>query len=122
MHLDIHQTLDEQAIQSTYGPAVDTMVAGVKDSKAPNMRDVVRIQEPLLKQMALIRQFTDHIDSHSPIRYLIAETHNSVEPMVALIMRVDKHIDLCPLFEDRLAYIFTRGFFGSYDYFRQPAR
>ncbi len=72
---------------------------------ASNLIDTACSEETIYKQMTMIRQIIDHLDSHSPIRFLIAETESAVVPLTALAfakeLGVDKNIDICPLFEDR---------------------
>ena len=97
---------------SLKGNAIDNATLGklkteIKNaqSKQSNIIDVARSGETVITQMAMIRQFVDHLDSHSPIRYLLAETHAATIPMAALYfakgLGVDNHIDISPLFEDR---------------------
>ncbi len=70
-----------------------------------NLIDTACSEETIYKQMTMIRQIVDHLDGHSPIRFLIAETESAVVPLTALAyakeLGIDKHIDICPLFEDR---------------------
>lgn len=68
---------------------------------------VLEEQASARRMFMLIQQIVKHIDGHSPIRFLIAETESSLTVMAALFLArrfgVEDHVDICPLFETERA-------------------
>lgn len=69
--------------------------------------NVLEEQASARRMFMLIQQIVKHIDGHSPIRFLIAETESSLTVMAALFLArrfgVENHVDICPLFETERA-------------------
>lgn len=103
-HMTVEHDLEGESMDNALLGGLQTLVAGASP-KQSNLQSVIKSSETIVTHMTLIRQIIDHIDSHSPVRYLIAETHAAAIPMAALYFAkecgVDRHIDISPLFEDR---------------------
>ncbi len=103
-HIQIDPNMENKYLDDAYGPDVEDLVTKAFP-RTSHLGDTASATETIAKQMTVIRQIVDHIDSHAPNRFLIAENHSAVLPMTALYFAksfgVDKHIDICPLFEDR---------------------
>lgn len=95
---------DDEASDNTYAQKIENLIAGVKPETS-NIVNVAQSKPTIIKQMTLIRQIVDDLDSHCPIRFLVAETHNATTIKAALYfsrwLGVDNHINISPLFEDR---------------------
>ncbi len=69
--------------------------------------NVLDEQASARRMFMLIQHIVKHIDGHSPIRFLIAETESSLTVMAALFLArrfgVETHVDICPLFETESA-------------------
>lgn len=87
-----------------YGVQVEALLSEARPVHS-NLIDTARAEETIYKQMTMIRQIVDHLDSHSPVRFLIAETENAIVPLTALALArelgIEDHIHISPLFEDR---------------------
>ena len=70
---------------------------------AINFGDLVTEQSTARRQMMLCAQILKHVDSRTPIRFLIAESENPATVMGALYLAkqygVADHLDISPLFE-----------------------
>ncbi|WP_412546475.1 phosphoenolpyruvate carboxylase [Maricaulis sp. MIT060901] len=70
---------------------------------AINFGDLVTEQSTARRQMMLCAQILKHVDAHTPIRFLIAESENPATVMGALYLAkqygVADHLDISPLFE-----------------------
>ncbi len=68
-----------------------------------NFGDIQKTKATALRQFMLLQQVVKHVDSHSPIRFLIAETESAYTVLSAFYLAkrfgVEDHIDICPLFE-----------------------
>lgn len=72
-----------------------------------HLGNVLEEQASARRLFMLIQFIVRHIDSDSPIRFLIAETESSLTVLAALYLArrfgVDHHVDICPLFETERA-------------------
>ncbi len=96
---------DEESTDNKYAEKIETLIVNAKPESS-NIIDVAQAGATIIKQMAMIRQFIDDLDSHCPTRFLVAETHNASTIKAALYFArrfgVGSHINVSPLFEDRI--------------------
>ncbi len=94
---------DEDGISSRMGLSrLNQLIMDVDPHKV-NFSTLMHEQSTAVRQFVLIAQILKHIDTDTPIRFLIAECETAVTVLVALyfarLFNVDHRIDISPLFE-----------------------
>lgn len=81
---------------------LDDLIARAEPRKV-NFRSLMHEGTTAIRQFILIAQILKHIDSESPIRFLIAECESAYSVLIALyfarLFGVEHRIDISPLFE-----------------------
>lgn len=69
--------------------------------------NILEEQASARRLFMIVQQIVKHIDAHTPIRFLIAETESALTVLGALYLArrfgVEDHVDICPLFETEQA-------------------
>ncbi len=69
--------------------------------------NILEEEASAIRLFMLMQQIIQHVDNHTPVRFLIAETESSFTVMSALYYArrfgIENHVDICPLFETERA-------------------
>jgi phosphoenolpyruvate carboxylase len=105
--INVNEDIPAHEHDNIYGAKLKSRMDGLagQASKPMSLAEIAQSNDVLKKQMGLIRFITANLDSHSPVRFLLAETHNSLVPRAVLSFAkeagVEAFVDISPLFEDR---------------------
>ena len=104
--IELDGSLDDPSRKMTYSRQFDRLLANVKPAKI-HFGSLLTETMSARSLFMLMSQMTSYIDSHQPIRFLIAECESAFPPLIALYFAkqfgIDKHIDISPLLETEKA-------------------
>lgn len=93
---------DHPSQRRSYIDEMAKLLAAVKPANI-DFGDIAAEEMTARYEFMLIRQIVKYVDRESPVRFLIAETESAFTLLGALYYAkkfgVDKHVDICPLFE-----------------------
>lgn len=105
-HIEINTHPDDPQYRQANLDQLEALIKRKKPSLV-NFGDILREQTSARRQFMVLQQIVKHIDAHSPIRFLIAETESAFTILSALYFArrfgIDRHMDICPLFETQTA-------------------
>lgn len=105
-HVDLETHPADPRFRQTYLERLLKRLRKVRPSNV-HFGNILEEQASARRMFMVIQQIVKHIDSHAPIRFLIAETESSLTVMGALFLAsrfgVENHVDICPLFETERA-------------------
>ncbi|MBC6444001.1 MAG: phosphoenolpyruvate carboxylase [Alphaproteobacteria bacterium GM202ARS2] len=104
--IDLEGSFEDPSRKMTYSRQFDRLLADVKPAKI-HFGSLLTETMSARSLFMLMSQMTSYIDSHQPIRFLIAECESAFPPLIALYFAkqfgIDKHIDISPLLETEKA-------------------
>ncbi|NCC21657.1 MAG: phosphoenolpyruvate carboxylase [Alphaproteobacteria bacterium] len=105
-HVELSTHPADPRFRMTY---MDRLLRKFRKSKAGNIHfgNILEEEASAIRLFMLMQQVIKHIDSYTPVRFLIAETESSFTVMAALYYAhrfgIADRVDICPLFETERA-------------------
>ncbi|MCB9978954.1 MAG: phosphoenolpyruvate carboxylase [Rhodospirillales bacterium] len=104
--VDLTTHPSDPRFRQTYMERILRLLKTVKPC-AIHFGNILEEQASARRLFMIVQQIVKHIDAHTPIRFLIAETESALTVLGALYLArrfgVEDHIDICPLFETEQA-------------------
>lgn len=105
-HVDLTTHPADPRFRQSYLERILRLLSGAKVCPV-HFGNILEEQASARRVFMILQQIVKHVDDHSPIRFLIAETESALTVLGALYLArrfgVENHVDLCPLFETERA-------------------